>query len=246
MEPQANSAFPVTRWTAVVRVRGKDDTRSARQALEDLCQTYWYPVYAFARRLGHSPPDAQDLTQGYFSYVIDRGLFAAANPELGRLRTFLLTTFRRYVSNVRDYETALKRGGHKEILSLDVEYGEEQYAGEPVDSETPESLFERSWALSVLRCVYQDLGKAEEEAGRGKQFAALAPYLSPDGGVEESYASLATRLATTEECVRQTVSRLRKKFRQHLRERIADTLSDPTEARIDAELLALRGALRSE
>ena len=241
-----NAAFPVTRWTAILRVRGGgEDTKSARQALEELCQTYWYPVYAFARRLGHNPHDAQDLTQGFFSYVVDRGLFATAKPELGRLRTYLLTTFRRYISNVKDYEHALKRGGHREILSLDVEFGEEQYAGEPADESTPESLFERSWALSVLRCVYQDLGKDEEKAGRGKQFAALSPYLSPDGGAEESYASLAERLSMTEESVRQVVSRLRKKFRTHLRERIADTLIDPTEPQIDAELLALREALRS-
>ena len=241
---QNNSSFPVTRWTAVLKVHRQDDTRSARQALEDLCKTYWYPVYAFARRLGHSPHDAQDLTQGFFSYVVDRGLFATANPELGRLRTFLLTTFRRYVCNVKDYEHALKRGGHREILSLDVEYGEEQYAGEPADTSTPESLFERSWALSVLRCVYEDLGKAEATAGRAAQFEALAPFLSPDGGAEEPYSVLAERLAMTEDSIRQTVSRLRKKFRLHLRDRIADTLSDPTESQIDAELVALREALR--
>ena len=228
----------------MLKVRGGENTRVSHQALEDLCQTYWYPVYAVARRLGHSPHDAQDLTQGYFSYVVDRGLFATAKPELGRLRTFLLTTFRRYVCNVKDYEHAQKRGGHREILSLDVEYGEEQYAGEPADTATPESIFERSWALSVLRCVYQDLAKAEEDAGRGEQFAALSPFLSPDGGVEESYSTLAQRLAMTEESLRQTVSRLRKKFRIHLRDRIADTLSDPTETQIDDELVALREALR--
>lgn len=235
----------MTRWTAVVKIRQQDDDQeSARQALADLCQNYWYPLYAFARRLGRSPEDSQDLTQGFFSHVLEHNLFAAAKPELGKLRTFLLTTFRRYIGDVQERDSAQKRGGGGDLLSLDVIAGEEKYAWELADAATPESLFERSWAVSVIKMAVTQLGTVEEDAGRGTEFKAVEPFLSPDGPTED-YAAVAARLGMGEPAVRQIVSRLRKKFRDHLRKTIADTLADADDQQVDEEILALRAALRN-
>ncbi len=241
---QFNSAFPPTRWSAVLAVQRESDTQSADRALAELCGVYWYPLYSFARRLGHSPQDAQDLTQGFFHYVVDKDLFATADRELGKLRTFLLTTFRRYLSGVHDFEKAAKRGGRMQIVSLDVEIGEERYVNEPIDASTPERLFERNWALSVIRSALSALAAAEAASGRGKQYEALSPFLSPEGAECESYKAVADRLGLREDGVRQAVSRLRKKFRDFLREHIADTLSDPTPEQVDDELISLREALK--
>jgi len=235
----------MTRWTAVVKIRQQDDDQeSARQALADLCQNYWYPLYAFARRLGRSPEDSQDLTQGFFSHVLEHNLFAAAKPELGKLRTFLLTTFRRYIGDVQERDSAQKRGGGGDLLSLDVIAGEEKYAWELADAATPESLFERSWAVSVIKMAVTQLGTVEENAGRGTEFKAVEPFLSPEGPAED-YAAVAARLGMAEPAVRQIVSRLRKKFRDHLRKTIADTLADADDKQVDEEILALRAALRN-
>lgn len=234
----------MTRWTAVVKVRdGHNDEESARRALADLCQNYWYPLYAFARRLGRSPEDAQDLTQGFFSHVLEHNLFAAAKPELGKLRTFLLTTFRRYIGDVQERDSAQKRGGGGEVLSLDVIAGEEKYGWELADASTPESLFERSWAVSVIKNAIASLGADEEAAGRGREFKEVESFLSPEGGTDD-YAAVAGRLGQNEAAIRQMVSRLRKKFRDHLRKTIADTLADADEQQVDEEILSLRAALR--
>jgi len=243
VDAHQDSPFPVTRWTAILQVQ-RQDTITAKRALEDLCGTYWYPLYAFARRLGFSPADAQDLTQGFFSYVFEKDLFANADRELGKLRTFLLTAFRRYTSDVRDREQAQKRGGGQEILSLDLKLGEENYLAEPADPATPERFFERNWAMSVLREAFSDLSETEAAAGRGEQFVVIAQFISPDDEPSDSYASVAAQLGISEDNVRQTVSRLRRRFRDSLRQHIADTLNNPTEQQIDDELIALKEALR--
>ena len=241
---QINSAFPPTRWTAVLAVQREADTDSTKNALAELCGVYWYPLYSFARRLGHSPHDAQDLTQGFFHYVVNTGLFATADRELGKLRTFLLTTFRRYLSGVHDHNKAFKRGGQVQIVSLDVELGEERYVNEPADAVTPERLFERNWALSVLRSALAALSESETKAGRGEQIAILTPFLSPDGEICDTYQTVAAKLHTSEQAARQTVSRLRRKFRDFLRQEIADTLRAPTPEQVDDELMSLREALQ--
>ncbi len=229
----------------MLAVQRSADTDASSRALEELCCLYWYPLYSFARRQGHSPHDAQDLTQGFFHYVVHTGLFAAADRELGKLRTFLLTTFRRYLAGVHDHDTASKRGGHLQIVSLDVDLGEERYGNEPVDAATPERLFERNWALSVLRTALNELSAIETEAGHGEHFAILAPFLSPEGEGSENYQTVSDKLGCTQEAARQAVSRLRKKFRDFLRKQIGDTLRDPTPEQIDSELISLREALQS-
>jgi RNA polymerase sigma-70 factor (ECF subfamily) len=240
-----NSAFPSTQWTEVVRICQGEDSSSRHVALAALCKDYWYPLYAFARRMGRSSQDAEDLTQGFFCYALERNVISTADPELGKLRTFLLRIFQRYIGDIDDRERALKRGGGKEMLSLDLENGEERYLREPADKDTPETLFQRTWALSVLRGALKVLEIAEQKAGNEKQFKTLEPFLDPDTAAEGCYADAATSLGMTVDTVRQMVSRLRKKFRECLREQIAATLHDPTNSRIDHELTALRAALRS-
>ncbi|HEY2343657.1 MAG TPA: sigma-70 family RNA polymerase sigma factor [Chthoniobacteraceae bacterium] len=240
----SNSAFPPTRWTAVIAVQKRGDTTSTSKALAELCEIYWYPLYSFARRLGYNPHDCQDLTQGFFCYVVDKDLFSTADRDLGKLRTFLLTTFRRYLSGVRDHDKATKRGGQAQVVSLDLEVGEKRYADEPVDSTTPENLFERNWAYSVLRSALEALAEAEKKAGRGPQYDILAPFLSPEFEVCDSYEVVGARLGVSEAGARQAVSRLRRKFRDLLRAQIADTLRDPTGEQVNEELIALREALQ--
>lgn len=240
---QTNSPFPQTRWTAIANVRQVADSRLPREALAGLCRDYWYPLYAFARRAGRSLHDAQDLTQGFVCQILENNLFAAAEQEKGKLRTFLLTAFRRYMGDVRDREQALKRGGGLEILSLNLDEGEERYGHEPADHVTPDILYERSWALAVLKCALNDLAGEEERAGRGAQCAVLEGFLSPESAGESDYAAASATLKTSEEAVRKAVSRLRKKFRGCLRRQIADTLHSPDEGRIDEELTALGAAL---
>ena len=240
----ASSSFPETRWTLVLRARGNASQVSVQRALGELCREYWYPLYAYARRRGKGVEDAEDATQGFFSYLLARNLFADAEREFGRLRTFLLTAFQRYLAGEWDRERAQKRGGDREVLSLDAEAGEARYGGELIDTLTPEKLFERSWAHTVLHSALRSLAAAETEAGRGAAFGELEVFLSPESAGEADYTQAAGRLGLREDAVRQAVSRLRGKFREHLRRQIADTLRDPNAAQIEDELASLRAALR--
>jgi RNA polymerase sigma factor (sigma-70 family) len=227
----------------VLRVLDSEDLLLRKQALADLCQDYWYPLYAFARRQGRSQEDAEDLTQGFFIHALERDVFSLADRNLGNLRTFLLKIFQRYMGDVRDRERAQKRGGGREHLSLDLEGGENLYAADLATGESPELLYDRTWAQALLRAAQAALATSEQEAGRGKQFEILQSFLTPDSVAEQGYDAVASAAGMNPEAVRQAVSRLRKKFRKCLREAIAATLHEPDEARIDEELTALRVAL---
>jgi RNA polymerase sigma factor (sigma-70 family) len=220
------------------------DPAEAQDALARLCTDYWYPLYAFARRQGFSLHDAQDLTQAFFAYVLERGLFSFADQQLGRLRTFLLTAFTRFIRDAQSREQTLKRGGGHEILRLDVMSGEERYAAEMTDDATPEKLFERSWALAVLDAALRQLGADEAAAGRAGQFRVVESMLSPTSVADGSCAEAAARLGQSEAAVWQIVSRLRTKFRQVLRGQIAATLRNPSRSEIEEELASLSAALR--
>lgn len=241
---QLNSQFPTTRWTGILQVLGADDQNGKQEVLAGLCRDYWFPLYAFARRYGHTAEDAEDLTQGFFAYALEHEVFAHANPALGTLRTFLLKVFQRYMGGVRIKERAQKRGGGQEIFSLNVEEGEELYQCEVADTDSPESLFDRSWASSLLRITMAHLRVSEKDAGRERQFHLLEPFLDPDSVSDGNYETLSSELGLSQEASRQLVSRLRKKFRASLREQIASTLHEPDDLRIDAELKALQAALR--
>ncbi len=214
------------------------------KALEELCRDYWYPLYAFARRQGSNRESAEDLTQGFFQYLLQKDLFAAARQEAGKLRTFLLTIFQRYIGDARAREQAKKRGGGMELLPLDPEEGEKRYSREPVDLVTPEQLYDRSWAMALLAAALDELRRSESGQGRGRQFELLSTFLDTSTVAEGDYESLAAALDSTPVAVRKAVSRLRRKFRDCLRGQIAATLREPDEERVDEELLALKAALR--
>ncbi|WP_051945085.1 sigma-70 family RNA polymerase sigma factor [Verrucomicrobium sp. BvORR106] len=245
MEPTQHAAFPVTQWTEVVRACQQEDGTRRQRAVASLCGEYWYPLYAFARRTGRSQHDAEDLTQGFFCHVLERNLVANADRELGRLRTFLLSIFKRYMSDVDDKARALKRGGGQPAVSLDAQDAEQRYLCEPADAETPETLYQRAWALAVLQSAVESLRSTEHAGGNGRQFEILVPHLSPDSEAAGSgYEGAAEALKTSVENVRQLVSRLRKKYRTCLRQQIAATLHEPGEEQIDLEVAALKAALR--
>ncbi len=244
-QQQDQSRFPVTRWTEVARVCQSDDEAARHQALTGICRDYWYPLYAFARRLGHGQPDAEDLTQGFFGHLLERNLLAGANREMGKLRTFLLTVFQRWIGDQEDRRRARKRGGDRIFIPLDVLAAEELYRHEPADPATPERLFERTWAMQVLRGALEMLRQAETARGRGRAFEALAPFLDPTMADSAHPVTAGQLLGLSPDATRQAVSRLRRKFRDVLRHQIAATLQDPDDRLIDEELAALREALRT-
>lgn len=242
--PPASPQFPTTRWTGVLHVLGTGDQQAREEVLASLCRDYWFPLYAFARRMGQSPEDAEDLTQGFFAYAVEHDVFRLADRKLGKLRTFLLKVFQRYIGDVRDRDRAQKRGGGQEMFSLNLENGEELYSRDLAGTETPELLFDRTWAQSLLRATLAALAEVERSAGREQQFEVLQSFLSPDTVSDECYETAALKLGATPETVRQAVCRLRKKFRQCLRDQIAATLPEADDAHIDEELRALKSALR--
>lgn len=243
--PNDRPQFPITRWTAVVQVCQADDDTARRTALTGICQDYWYPLYAFARRMGHSPPDAEDLTQGFFGYLVEHNVLATANRDLGKLRTFLLAVFQRYIGDVEDRQRAKKRGGGQVFVPLDLLNAEELYRHEPADPVTPESLFERSWAVHVLRGSLDILRQTETAKGAVRPFEVLSRFLDPETASNISAEAAARDLGMSQEAVRQAVSRLRRKFRDTLRRQIAATLHDPCESQVDEELRSLQAALRA-
>jgi hypothetical protein len=241
----ASARFKPTRWSVVLRARDSEDLREAKSALDILCRMYWYPLFAFARHHGSAPHDAQDLTQGFFSYVLEKNLFAAADRETGKLRTFLLTAFTRYLVRERDRARAQKRGGGQLIESLDREFElrERHYRYEPVDHVTPEEIFARSWADSVLNAAKAECAKQEAAAGRAEMYRVLESFLERNTSCEVRYKDLAGQLGWSEEALRQAVKRLRDRYRKIIRNLIAETLIDPTEQAIDEEMRFLRAAL---
>lgn len=238
--------FEPTQWTLVLRARGgQDDARAAKRALDALCLAYWYPLYAFARKQGHAPHDAQDLTQGFFSYLLEKDLFASADRTLGKLRTFLLTAFTRYISRERVHAAAQKRGGGRFVESLDEEFedGERRYKLEPADRVTPEQIFARSWATSLLQAAKARIQAKEAEAGKEKMFTVLEPFLEQERDPSVSYEGVARQLGVSQEALRKAVSRLRERYREAVRDQIADTLRNPSDREIESEMKSLWAAL---
>jgi len=237
--------FEPTRWTIVLKLREQQNARETSSALDFLCHTYWYPLYAFARKNGHAPHDAQDLTQGFFSYLLEKDLFSAADRSLGKLRTFLLTAFTRYITRERVHAAAQKRGGGRRLESLDEEFddGERRYKLEPADKTTPEQIYARSWALSLLKAAKAQVESKETHAGRAEMFKVLEPFLDQERDPSVSYESIAHRLGMSQEATRKAVSRLRERYRDAVRDEIANTLRDPTDKEIDTEMRSLWAAL---
>ncbi len=220
---------------------GRADSPSARDALETLCQSYWYPLYAFVRRRGHSTAEAHDLVQGFFARLLEKHDLSTADRERGRFRSFLLASLKHFLANEWDRSNAQKRGGGKTILSLDVESADGKLAIEPEDSRTPENVFDRNWALVLMERVMDRVRDDYERANRHELFARLSRCLTGDSDVP--YRDLATELDMTEAAFKVAVHRARKRFRECLRREIAETLADPEE--VEGELRDLFEALGS-
>ena len=220
-------AFVTTHWSVVLAARRSDTTR-AQTALARLCQCYWYPLYAYVRRRGYNPHDAQDLTQEFFARLLARNWLAQADRERGRFRTFLLSALGHFLANEWDKARAQKRGGAMEIVPLQLDSAETRYGHEPVDPVTPEQGYERQWALALLEEVLNRLQQEHEGEGQADLFTALKPCLVGDRQTQP-YATLAANLGMTEGAIKVAVHRLRQRYRQLLREEIAHTVASTGE-----------------
>lgn len=224
----------------IAAVKGSTVGGEATAAIGQLCETYWYPLYAYARRRGYSADDAADLTQSFFSRLLDERDLQAADPQRGRFRSFLLTVFKRFIARQVQRQKAQKRGGGCAIISLDLSAGEDRYRIEPLDRLTAEQLFERRWAMTVLEVALSRLRTEYRERGQEEFFRAARPWLSGDG-VSQSYDTVAAKLGTTAGALRVAVHRMRQRCRELLRNEVAGTLEDS--AVIDDEILRLRKSL---
>ena len=234
-QPQA---FPHTRWT-IVMTAGRSDTPRAQAALAELCQTYWYPLYAFIRQRGHAPHDAQDLTQEFFARLLEKNSLADITRERGKFRSFLLASLKHFLVDEWRKAQSAKRGGGR-VVSLDAADAENRFAREPADAVTPEKLFEQNWALALLDAVYRRLQREYEQAGKGAQFAALKFCLTGARSAAP-YADIAARLGLPENTVKTLVRRLRQHYRQLLRDEVAQSVAAPGE--IEDELNCLFRAI---
>ena len=219
--------FPVTQWTVVLAAGGTPSPESAA-ALERLCSSYWYPLYAFVRRSGYSPADAEDLTQEFFARLLKHKWIAYADRHKGRFRSFLLMAMKRFLAKECDKAKTLKRGGQVRFVALQFDTAETRYSQEPPDTCTPEQVFEKHWAMTLLGTVLKRLLREYERDGKGRLFQTLEPCLI---GRHESqpYAALAEKLGITEAAVKMAVSRLRARYREVLKEEISQTVASAVE-----------------
>ncbi|MBI2925522.1 MAG: sigma-70 family RNA polymerase sigma factor [Verrucomicrobia bacterium] len=224
--------FATTRWTVVVNA---GDSRSPEQsdALAQLCSAYWYPVYAYIRRHGASVEDAKDLTQEFFARLLAQNFLDRADREKGKFRWFLLGAVRHFLSAERRREAAAKRGGGQSHVPLDELLAEKKYRLEPATTVTPEKLFERSWAMTLLQRVREQLREHYAQAGKLERFTKLETFI-PGSGERRSYAEVGAELGLSEGALRVELTRLKQTYRKLLRTEIAHTVSTPAE--IDEEL----------
>jgi RNA polymerase sigma factor (sigma-70 family) len=235
----AGGPFMTTHWSLVLAAADAEDAHG-REALAKLCQVYWYPLYAFVRRQGHGPHDAQDLTQEFFMRLLEKDYLGDVDRSQGKFRSFLLVALKHFLSKEWARAKTLKRGGGQALVSLDTLSAEERYRREPEYNATPERLFARRWALTLLDRVLARLSQEYDATGKRAMFEQLQGCLT--GGSDlPPYAELAARLNLTEGAVKVNVHRLRQRYRGVLRDEIAQTLADPTE--IDDEIRQLFSAL---
>ena len=234
-----NERFETTHWS-VVLAAGGENSMAARRALGALCEAYWYPLYAYVRREGYDVEGAQDLTQSFFLHLLERQDVQDVRRERGRFRSFLLTSLRNFLISDLRHERALKRGGGHVAVPLEFDAAEHRYSEEPVDTETPETVFDRRWARTILDRVLRGLRAEAEQAGKTAEFDQLRGCLMgdiPTGG----YKGLAAKLHASEGAVKVAVHRLRHRFRRRVRAIIAETVD--TDDAIDDEIQHLFKAL---
>jgi RNA polymerase sigma factor (sigma-70 family) len=226
--------FPTTRWTLVIAA-ADPQRKEARSALVSLCEGYWYPLYAYVRRRGYPADQAQDLTQDFFIRVLEGRYLDRADPDKGRFRSFLLTSLKFFVADEQDRQRARKRGGGQ-LVPFEFSSGEERYQREPAHNETPERIFERRWALSVLDRVVENLRNEFVLHGRPEHFERLKVFLLSKS--DAPYAALAREMNTSEGALKVAIHRLRKRYRELFRQEIADTVADPVEVESELRFLA--------
>lgn len=227
--------FLTTHWSAIVRA-GDSLSPENDKAMAELCQTYWYPLYAFVRRKGYSADDASDLTQEFFARLIEKRHLRSVDRNLGKFRTFLLTSLTHFLANEWDKSQAMRRGGGCQILSLDAVAADERYRMEPVEPATPETLYERRWVLTLIAAVIERLVKEMDE----NRFETLKGFLLDDKGTT-SYAEAARQLGLSVAGVTSAIFRIRARFRALLVEEVAHTVESPDE--VEPELQHLLAVL---
>jgi RNA polymerase sigma factor (sigma-70 family) len=234
--------FPHTRWSLVLAARQTAPAQSAA-ALEAICQAYWYPIYAYIRRSGHTPPDAQDLTQEFFARLLEKRWLDSADREKGKLRTFLIVAVNRFMTNEWRRASAKKRGAHHAHVPMDTAFAESRYAADTSSTLPAESVFEQQWALTLIDLTMRRLREEFERAGKLDDFAVMKSCLMAEHG-SIAYAPLAAQLGLSEGAARVAVHRLRKRFREIYREEITQTLSEGAD--LNEELQHLARALARE
>jgi RNA polymerase sigma-70 factor (ECF subfamily) len=240
-DPPGPQDFATTHWSLVVAAKpDQADQTRARKALEALCRAYWYPLYAFVRYRGHSPEDAQDLTQSFFARILETGGFASADPERGRFRSYLLGAMKHFLSNQRQRAQTRKRGGQVQILAWDALDPEARYAGSSRQVSDPEHLFDREWALETIAAALQRLRNEMVEAGKSEQFDILKSNLTGQDALPRHEA--AVQLNMTAGAVKVAVHRMRQRYRKLLRAAVADTVGDPAD--LEDEMRYLVAVLR--
>jgi RNA polymerase sigma factor (sigma-70 family) len=219
--------FATTHWS-VVLAAGQSATIDAREALEQLCRTYWYPLYFYLRRCGSSPEDAEDLVQEFFARLLSKDYLGRADPQKGRFRSFLLSGIKNLLCDQHDRSNRIKRGGGKPVVSLDAPSAEARYQLEPVDGSAPDRAFDRSWATALLERAATRLRTEYAQSGRTELFEQLTDFRL-DQESQVSYVEAARQLGLSQSAVRSAIYRLRQRHRELVREEIAQTLADPAE-----------------
>ncbi len=232
--------FATTHWSVVLAAGNQGDP-DARQALETLCRAYWIPVYAFLRRRGHAPADAEDYTQGFFLRILDRGVLSKADPDRGRFRSFLLACLNHYVADERDKARAARREGARPLSGIDTNAANERYLSEPADTNSPDRLFERKWALAVMEHAMENLREEHRIAGLSAEFEALREFLA-GSSEHRDYEQAAARTGQSPNAVAVAVHRLRRRYRDFVRREVAATVANPDD--LEAEMRHLLGILR--
>ena len=238
---EGNPAFLTTHWS-VVLTAGRESSSAGAAALEQLCRTYWFPLFAFLRRKGFGDEDAKDLTQQFFTRLLERNDFRGVEARKGKFRTFLLTSLTHFVSNERDRAQAAKRGGGKIIFSLDAIPPEQFQRVEPASDLSPDKLFDQRWAMTLLDTAVMRLQAEMTDADRAGQFELLKKFLTEEPA-EGEYIELAKRLGNSSQAVAVAVHRLRQRYRQLVRAEVANTVSSPTE--VEEEMRHLFAALNT-
>lgn len=227
--------FAATHWSLIARAAG-NDSAVARTALEELCRTYWYPLYAYVRRQGFTPDGAQDLTQMFFARLLEKNYVADARQDKGKFRTFLLVALKRFMADEWDRQHARKRGGFHTFVSIDQEQAESRLSVELAHEQSPDRLFEQQWALTLLEQTRRRLQEEYSGSGRGALFKALVGCLTKAESVSP-YARIAEQLQLTVPAVKMAVQRLRSRYRRLLQEEIGKTVADPDEIQDEIKYL---------